>query len=202
MKKSVMTGTVIVTLVLLGISLVPPLFLGHGDRFVWQLNNWAWIFASILIAVIAVLLTVYYTKGKHILWKIMAWLGCIVLVMACVISFLSALICHDEHLWSNKDYAVYSEYRGFIDPYLFVLYKRDGFIDRRMFSLGSNDFGEVKKAEYSMYNDLDLIKEEVDQTTFESDSVFHCTAFYRLSDGYRYEQEKNDSLLNVLKTMK
>ena len=187
MKKSVIVGTVIVTLILLGIAVVPALFLENGDRLVWQLNNWAWIIVSLLIAIIAVLLTVYCTKGKHILWKILAWLGCVVLVMACVISFLSALICHDEQLWSNKDYAVYSEYQGFIDPYLFVLYKRDGFVDRRMFSLGSNDFGEVKKAEYSMYNDFDLIKEEVDQTSFESDSVFHCTAFYRLSDGYRYD---------------
>ena len=197
-----MIGTVIVTLVLLGIAFVPAVFLENGDRLVWQLNNWAWMIVSLLIAIIVVLLTIYCTKGEHILLKIMAWLGCIVLVMACVISFLSALIFHDEQLWSNKDYAVYSEYRGFIDPYLFVLYKRDGFVDRRMFSLGSNYFGEVKKAEYSMYNDFDLIKEEVDQTTFESDSVFHCTAFYRLSDGYRYDQEKNDSLLNVLKTMR
>ena len=199
MKNSVILGTAIFTLIFMGISFVPALFLENGDRLVWQLNNWAWIIVSLLIAIIVVLLTVYCTKGKNILWKILAWLGCVVLVMACVISFFSALVCHDEHLWSNKDYAVYSEYRGFIDPYLFVLYKRAGFVDRRMYSLGSNDFGEVKKAEYSMYNDLDLIKEEVDQTSFENDSVFHCTAFYRLSDGYRYDQEKNDSLLNVIK---
>ena len=187
MKKSVIVGTAIATLILLGIAVVPALFLENGDRLVWQLNNWAWIIVSLLIAIIAVLLTVYCTKGKHILWKIIAWLGCVVLVMACVISFFSALICHDTKLWSNKDYSVYSEYQGFIDPYLFVLYKRDGFVDRRMYSLGSNDFGEVKKADYYMYNDLNLIKEEVDQTSFESDSVFHCTAFYRLSDGIRYD---------------
>ena len=50
-----------------------------------------------------------------------------------------------------------------------------------------------------MYDDFDLIKEEVDATGFESDSVFHCTSFYRLSDGERFDQEKNDSLLKLIK---
>jgi hypothetical protein len=50
-----------------------------------------------------------------------------------------------------------------------------------------------------MYNDLDLIKEEIDATAFESDSVYHRTVFYRLSDGYQFEQNKNDSLKNVIK---
>jgi len=50
-----------------------------------------------------------------------------------------------------------------------------------------------------MYNEFDLIKEEIDATEFESDSVFHRTVFYRLCDGYEFEQEKNDSLLDVIK---
>ena len=68
-----------------------------------------------------------------------------------------------------------------------------------MFSLGSSGFGEVRRADYSMYYDHDLIKEENDATGFESDIVFHCTAFYRLSDGERFDQEKNDSLLKLIK---
>ena len=36
-------------------------------------------------------------------------------------------------------------------------------------------------------------------TEFESDSFFHRIAFYRLSDGYPFKQEKNDSLLEVIK---
>lgn len=189
----------IIAFVLLAISLVPLLFLEHGDRLVWQLSNWAWIFASLLIAIIGVMLTIHYSKGKHILWKITGWLGCIALVMACLISLYVATFEHDEKIWSSKDYVVYSEYRGFIDPNMFVLYKRDGLIDRRMFSLGGIGFGELKGADYSMYYDYDLIKEEVDATGFESDSVFHCTSFYRLSDGERFDQEKNDSLLKLIK---
>ena len=189
----------IIAFVLLAISLVPLLFLEHGDRLVWQLSNWAWIFASLLIAIIGVMLTIHYSKGKHILWKITGWLGCIALVMACLFSLYVATFDHDEKIWSSKEYVVYSEYGGFIDPNIFVLYKRDGFIDRRMFSLGSSGFGEVKGADYSMYYDYDLIKEEIDATGFESDSVFHCTSFYRLSDGERFDKEKNDSLLKLIK---
>ena len=188
-----------ITLVLLGISFVPVLFLEHGDRLVWQLSNWTWIFASLLIAIIGILLTIHYSKGKHILWKILGCLGCMALVIACLFSLFIAMLNHEEKIWSGKDYVVYSEDRGWIDPNEFVLYKRDGLIDRRLFYLGSIGFGEVREADYSMYNDFDLIKEDIDATGFESDSVFHRTVFYRLSDGDRFEEEKNDSLLKLIK---
>ncbi|MCR5314153.1 MAG: hypothetical protein K6E54_11035 [Bacteroidaceae bacterium] len=199
MKKLVKFGIAILTLVLLGVSFLPTLFFEHGDRLVWQLGNWAWLFSSLLIAIIVVLLTIRYTKGKYILWKIMGWLCCIVLVIASFISLYIALLMHNERIWSSKEYVIYSEYRGFFDPNTFVLYKRDGFIDRRMYILMDIGFGELKGIDYSFYNDLDLIKAEVDATEFESDSVYHSTIFYRLSDGVPFEQEKNDSLLKVIK---
>ncbi len=129
----------------------------------------------------------------------MGWLCCIVLVIASFISLYIALLMHNERIWSSKEYVIYSEYRGFFDPNTFVLYKRDGFIDRRMYILMDIGFGELKGIDYSFYNDLDLIKAEVDATEFESDSVYHSTIFYRLSDGVPFEQEKNDSLLKVIK---
>ena len=199
MKKSVGVCMALLTIVLLSISFVPTLFLENGDRLFWQLSNWAWIFASMLIPIIGVLLTIRYTKGKHILWKIMASMGSVVLVRACLISLYIAMARHDEKIWSNEDYVVYSEYDGIIDPNKFVLYKRDGLIDRRMYYLGNIGFGDLKGADYSMYVDLDLIKEEIDATEFESDSVYHRTKFYRLSDGWSFEQEENDSLMNMLK---
>ena len=176
MKKSVVFCMALLTIVLLSFSYVPTLFLENGDRLFWQLSNWAWIFASMLIPIIGV-----------------------VLVMACLISIYIAMVRHDEKIWSNKDYVVYSEYDGFIDPNKFVLYKRDGLIERRMYSLGNIGFGDLKGADYSMYVDLDLIKEEIDATEFESDSVYHRTRFYRLSDGWPFEQEENDSLMNMFK---
>ena len=186
-------------LVLLSIVFVPTLFLENGDKLVWQLSNWAWILASMLIAIMGILMTIRFTKGKRILWKIMGWSCSIVLVMACLISIYIAMVKHDEKIWSNKEYVVYSQYYDFFDPNMFVLYKRDGLVDRRMYRLNNIGFGELRGADFSMYNEFDLIKEEIDATEFESDSIYHRTVFYRLSDGYQFEQEENDSLLDVIK---
>ena len=199
MKKSVMYGMALFALVLLSIVFVPTLFLEDGDRLVWQLSNWAWILASMLIAIMGILMTIRFTKGKRILWKIMGWSWSIVLVMACLISIYIAMVKHDEKIWSNKEYVVYSQYYDFFDPNMFVLYKRDGLVDRRMYRLNNIGFGELRGADFSMYNEFDLIKEEIDATEFESDSIYHRTVFYRLSDGYQFEQEENDSLLDVIK---
>ena len=199
MKKSVMYGMALFALVLLSIVFVPTLFLENGDRLVWQLSNWAWIIASMLIAIMGILMTIRFTKGKRILWKTMGWSCSIVLVMACLISIYIAMVKHDEKIWSNKEYVVYSQYYDFFDPNMFVLYKRDGLVDRRMYRLNNIGFGELRGADFSMYNEFDLIKEEIDATEFESDSIYHRTVFYRLSDGYQFEQEENDSLLDVIK---
>ena len=199
MKKSVMYGMALFALVLLGISFVPTLFLEDGDRLAWQLSNWAWILASMLIATMGILLAIRFTKGKRVLWKIMGWSCSILLVVACLISLFIAMAWHDEKIWSDEDYVVYSEYDGFIDPNMFVLYKRDGLVDRRMYYLNGIGFDELKEADYSMYNESDLIKEEIDATEFESSSVYHRTVFYRLSDGCQFKQEENDSLMKVIK---
>ena len=199
MKKLGLICLALLTIALGGISFVPIWFLKQGDRLVWQMSNWTLIFASLFVAFIGGLLTIHYTKGKHGLWKITAWSGCVILAITCLVSFYVAMVMRDDKIWNSKDYVVYSEYDGPIDPHKFVLYKRDGLIDRRMFSLGNIGFSEVKEANYSMHEDFDLIKEDIDATEFESDSVFHRTAFYRLRDGYKFEQEENDSLLDVIK---
>ena len=199
MKKSVMYGMALFALVLVGISFVPTLFLEDGDRLAWQLSNWAWILASMLIATMGILLAIRFTKGKRVLWKIMSWSCSILLAVACLISLFIAMAWHDEKIWSDEDYVVYSEYDGFIDPNMFVLYKRDGLVDRRMYYLNGIGFDELKEADYSMYNESDLTKEEIDATEFESSSVYHRTVFYRLSDGCQFKQEENDSLMKVIK---
>lgn len=77
MKKTVMICMAILALALLGIPMVPAVFLNQDERLVWQLDNWAWIFVSLLMAIIGVMLTLYCTKGKQIPWKLIRWLGCI-----------------------------------------------------------------------------------------------------------------------------
>jgi hypothetical protein len=199
MKKIRICGMAIIALVLLAITFVPTLFLKNGDRLIWQLSNWTWIFASLLIAIIGILSTIHYSKGKHILKKIISCIGCFVLIMACFISMYIAMVKHDEKIWSNKEYVIYSQYYDFFDPNMLVLYKRDGLIDRHMYRMNNIGFGELRGSYFSIYKEFDLIKEDLDVTEFESDSIYHCTVFYRLSDGYQFEQEKNDSLLEVIR---
>ena len=200
-KKMLVCAAIIaiVVLILLGIALVPKFFLDNGDRLVWQLQNWARILATLLIAVDVVLVTIYYVKGKHILKEIIAGLGCVLLVIGCVIGLYGTLVMHDNKVCVDKDYVVYSEYYDFFDPEMFVLYKRDGLVDRRMYQLHTSYYGTVKKATYTMYPDADLIKEEADRTDFDGFNDYHTTTFYRLSDGQYLDKEKNDSLFSVIK---
>ena len=192
----------IAAVIMLGIALVPKFFLDNGDRLVWQLQNWARILATLLIIVDVVLLTIHYAKGKHVLKKIFVVLGCVVLVAVCLIGLYGALVRHDNKVWGDKDYVVYSEYYDFFDPEMFVLYKRDGLVDRRMYQLHTSYYGTVKKATYIMYPDADLIKEEADRTDFDGFNDYHTTTFYRLSDGQYFDKEKNDSLFSVIEQNK
>ena len=191
------TITSAAVLALLAIAAVPRLFLDNGDRLVWQLDSWASIFATLLIAVATVQFTVYYAKGKHPLKKVIAGLGCAVLVMACLIGLCAAMVKHDSRVWGDKDYVVYSEYYDCFDPDVFVLYKRDGLVDRRMYALCHIYYGTVREASYTMYPDADLIKEEAEMTDFDGFNGYHTTTFYQLSDGQIYDKVKNDSLLLV-----
>lgn len=191
------TITSAAALVLLAIAAVPKFLLDHGDRLVWQLDSWASIFATLFIAVAVILWTVYFAKGKHPLKKIIAGLGCVVLEMACLIGLYAALLKHDSRVWGDKDYVVYSEIHDSFDPDVFVLYKRDGLVDRRMYTLCHIYYCTVRKTSFTMYPDANLIKEETEMTDFDGFNGYHTTTFYRLSDGKIYDEEKNDSLLLV-----
>ena len=191
------TITSAAALVLLAIAAVPKIFFDHGDRLVWQLDSWASIFATLFIAVAVILWTVYFAKGKHQWKKIIAGLGCVVLEMVCLIVLYAALLKHDSRVWGDKDYVVYSEFYDSFDPDVFVLYKRDGLVDRRMYTLCHIYYCTVRKTSFTMYPDANLIKEETEMTDFDGFNGYHTTTFYRLSDGKIYDEEKNDSLLLV-----
>ena len=152
----------IAAVIMLGIALVPKFFLDNGDRLVWQLQNWARILATLLIIVDVVLLTIHYAKGKHVLKKIFVVLGCVVLVAVCLIGLYGALVRHDNKVWGDKDYVVYSEIHDSFDPDVFVLYKRDGLVDRRMYTLCHIYYCTVRKTSFTMYPDANLIKEETE----------------------------------------
>ena len=188
----------IVALVCWVIFIVPKLILPSGDRLVWQLDNWALIVAIVLTAVYVVMSTIHIAKGRHWTIKILEWLGCVIFFLICCVVLFLAGIRDDRKIWSNNEYVVWDEYGGFVDPSLFVLYKRDGLIDRRLY-IFSVDGWQVKNADYTMYEDIDLMKEEADVSPFESDSVYHTTVFYRLSNGEQYDEAQNDSLFELIR---
>lgn len=190
----------ITALVLWAVGIVSKVTLGNDDILWGQLDFWALLFAPIMTVIFAVMLTKDVSKGKHWAVKLGMWMACIIVLLLCLITFLFVGVFLNNHdsVWNNKDYAVYREYGLGIEPDIFVLYKRDGIVNHRMYRLGSRGFGQVKIAEYTTYEPLDLIKEETDWTQFESDSIFHITKFFRLSDGHPYKQDKNDSLLALI----
>ena len=188
----------ITALVLWVVAIVPKFFLGE-DMLIWQLDNWALIMAPLLTIVYAVLLTVHLGRDKHWTIKLIEWISCVFVIYVCAgILYAFILLGHSKKLWSNNDYVVYDEPVDFFESH-YTLFKRDGFVNHRMYCLCYNVCDEVKKADYTIYDSLDLIKEEMDYVPYDSDSVRHLTSFYRLSDTYYYEQIQNDSLFALIK---
>ena len=182
------------------IFIVPNLILPFGDRLAWQLDNWALIVAIVLTAVYVVMSTIHIAKGRHWTIKILEWLGCVIFLLICCVVLFLAGIRADRKIWGNNEYVVWDEFGGFAEPNLFVLYKRDCFIDRRLYIFGHCSW-LVKNADYTMYEDVDLMKEEADiyVSSYESDSVYHTTVFYRLSNGEQYDEAQNDSLFELIR---
>ncbi len=203
LKKRVNIRRIIgITALVLWMVAFSSVLLNDGDRVAYQLDYWATIFALILTPVYTVLLTFRLCKGMHWLIKVAEWIVCAVIVYICcfVAFFTITMFIPDHRTWSNKDYVVYSEFVDFIEPKNIVLYRRDGLVDRKMYRLRCEDMGQKEKVKYSIYDTLDLIREEVDYIAlFTDDSISHDTVFYRLSDGKRYEEELNDSLQALIK---
>ena len=191
------TALVLWVVVILSITL-----LSRDDEIVWQLDFWAAILAPVFTLVYSILWTIHISNGKHWAIKLAEGIWCAFVFFFCIVVFFVAVVCHDIKIWSNKDYVVYSEYGGFIDPDYLVLYKREGLVNKKMYIIGSEWRGLIKNAEYFIYEPFDLMREEVDVVPFsdsDSDSVYHRTVFYRLSDGKAYKQSQNDSLMTLIK---
>ncbi len=200
MKAKTIRRIIGITALVLWVVVVCSMFLDEGVRIAYQIDGWAFGIALILTPVYAVMLAFRIGRGKHWLIKTVTWISCAIVIYFCgMILYISTMILSSDHrAWSNKDYVVYSESNWFIDPDDLVLYRRDGLVDRKMYRLRCDDWG-YGQLEYTMYDTLDLIKEEREYTRYSEDSIYHETVFYRLSDGTRYDQEQNDSLFVLIK---
>lgn len=195
MKKAT-TIRRIIGITALVLWVVAVVALGKDYKLIWQLDSWAMGIALVLTPVYAFLLAICLGRGRHWLIKVVSWIGCGIVAYVCIVMlavFVELGIVH--RVWSNREYVVYSEHWDFSGPEVYAIYKRDGLINRRMYGFRSG-YGQVKKAEYTIYDNLDLMREEADVTLcFECDSICHETAFYRLNGGERYDETANDSLL-------
>ena len=202
MKAATIRRIIGITALALWAVAICSAFLDKDARIAYQLDRWAFGIALVLTPVYAVILTIHIGRGKHWLIKIAAWIGCSIVIYVCgVLLFVSTILSSDRRVWSNKDYVVYSESNGWIDPNDIVLYRREGLIDRKRHRLRCEFWRDDSREEvkYTIYDTLDLIKEDITYPAyFESDSICHDTIFYRLNDGRRYSQDKNDSLLSLI----
>ncbi|MBR3413383.1 MAG: hypothetical protein IKG81_11915 [Bacteroidales bacterium] len=193
------------------VSKVALVLFGHGDRPIWQLDNWALLFAPILTMVFAIMTTSHISKGKHWAIKVMIWLGCTLVTLLCIATFFVAGAVMEYRIWGDKHYVVYSEWGGFTDPDVYVLYKRGILIDKRMyildneglafpFVLGDDNWGGLKKATFYVHDTIDLLECDAEiKSPLKPDSTYHSTIFYQLHNGQRFEQDQNDSLLVLIK---
>jgi len=226
MKKSHKSNSVtirrilgIAALVCWAIVIVPWIILPIGDRLAWQMQNWSLIPASVFTTVYFILLTIRNNKDvrqdeNKILYGyvIRNWSVCCMAVIICVALVLVAIFKADYKVWSDGKYVIYGykvsddENGGFRSPSIFVFYERKGIVDDRLGMIGdmrqylfdTGDMSRIRKVDYTVYEPLDLIKEEMDYVPYDSDSVRHLTSFYRLSDRDYYEQIQNDSLLSLI----
>lgn len=190
--------TGITALALWMLAIVPKIVLENSQRLVWQMDNWAAMFAPIITIAYAIILTIGLVKNRRAIIKVLGALCCVAVVLFCSFLFFVAGVFLNHKVWSNNDYVVYDEYGGFIDPTLYVLYKRDGLFDNRLYILESFTY-QKKNIDYTIYENLNLIKEDAEVSPFEGDNFEHTTTFFRLSDGEQYDQSKNDSLYALIK---
>ena len=201
MKAKTIRNIIGITALVLWAVAISSIFMDEDIRIVYQLDVLAFVIALIITPIYAVMLTIHIGRGKHWLIKVAAWIGCAIVLYVCGVLLFVSTMFSDHRAWSNKDYVVYSESNGWIDPDDLVLYRREGFIDRKMYRLRCEGWRDCREEmKYTMFDTLDLIKEEITYTLFsENDSISYDTIFYRLSDGHRYGQDKNDSILALIK---
>ena len=200
------TGTT--ALVLWALALVPGLVLPEGVRPVWQLDTWAMLFAQILTVVYAILLMVHFAHARHWAVRVAALLVCTVIICVCSFGIFLAFLfgLADKHVWGNKEYVVYYES---YDRYQYVLYQRDGLLDRRLYAfsdgglgrpfvLGDDNLYRVYDVDYTFYKDLNLIECNANiNPGWQAFDTTHVQLFYRLEDGQRYDDSLTDSLVRL-----
>lgn len=179
----------LIALILSTIAILCLILLDDGNYLAFQADVWLGYAALLSVVIYAFMWIIYAVKDLH--WAIKTALISVPIIGT--LFFIAVLVSvgfflPDSRIWSNSQYSVYHERNQWIDPGHFVLYKRDGMLEKSCCFLGS-EFFDPENVQYTIYNDLDLIYEEADWS-FDG-RKWHTTCFYRLSDGHPYEKDKN-----------
>jgi len=204
----------IVALVCWVIVIVPWIVLPDDDRLAWQLQNWMMIPASILTLLYNILLIPFIKNEQDLFAKMRGWSGFALVVIFCVAFFLKAIFTADYKVWGNEKYVIYgnrvhdNKNGGSCISSIFDFYERKGMVDNlrgvmgidRQYQFNTPDMSRIRKLDYTIYEHLDLIKEEMYYMPYNTDRVDHLISFYRLSGPYyMYDQSQNDSLFELIK---
>lgn len=183
-------------------AILPLLLIPNTERLVWQLDNWALIFAPALTLVYAVLLTVRLAKGKHWTVKVGEWLACMVVALLCLVTLFFALVMHAPKVADSDSYVIYNEYGGLFDPNVYTVYRRDGLLNHRETCLEPceltsyiTDVAPTNEV-LTIYDSLGLILHEGD-VMFQGTPA-HKSIFFDLHSGSRYDSSQNDSLFALV----
>ena len=188
---------------------VPKFVLTNGDRLAYNLDHWALVPASLLAATYCLMLCFGNRESEEpeedmqVVSKIIGRINAVEFILLCVVVFFYAIFEGDHKVHEDNKYVMYGyvvyddDYGGFITPHDYTLYKRNGIINEYEQCIGlwlpaRLCFHDV---DFTIYEQFDLIREEADVSEYGSDSLFHVTNYYRLSDGYAYDQSQNDSLI-------
>ncbi len=215
-KSKIIRRTIgIVALMCWVIVFVPWFVLPDGDRLAWQLQNWMMIPASILTLLHHFMLSVILSKNEqNVLIKMKNWIQFAMVVIFCVAFLLKASLTADYKIWENEKYVIYghrvpdNKNGGSCISSIFEFYERKGMVDDLRGVMGiwrqdlfnTPDMSRIRKLDYTIYEHLDLIKEEMYYMPYNTDSIHHLISFYRLSGPYdMYDQSQNDSLFELIR---
>lgn len=192
----------IAALLLWPLAILPPLLLPNFERLVWQIDNWALIFAPALTLVYAVLLTVRLAKGKHWAVKVGEWLACSVVALLCLVTLFFALVMHAPKVADSGNYVIYDEFGGIVDPNVYTVYRRDGLLNHRETSLAPCELTSYT-TDVAPTNEVITIYDSLGLILHEGDIMFqgtpeHRSIFYDLHSGSRYDSSQNDSLFALI----
>ncbi len=193
--KTIIKITGVAAVALAALSILSYALLGK-DHLFCQIDVWMRYGAFTMALVCFFIWLLNEVKGLHWALKILL----VVVPFSIILFFVVAIVLFtgtlpDSKTWEDGRHVVYHESGHGIEEGYYVMYKREGMFEKHCYPLFASVLNP-KSINYFFYDNLDLIREEADWS-FDGDN-WHTTRFYKLSDGFLYEQKENEYLQKLL----